>query len=383
MVIVVSMALSIAVAVAAGESVGAIVPALLGVVLAVVLAWLGQPFSERAVGPALAIATLNLCLVLPEVALRAVGFRYESGIEFGYPNTLQFERFVPDETLFWHASPASGSVNSLGFFGPEPAVPCPPNTTRLLFLGDSCTVRGYPEIAVDLLNAGHADAAGRFECVNLALNGYTTHQGRLLAERHADRLRPALAFVYFGWNDHWRAIGTIDSEKKVVVDRSFSGRMAEALYRQVRLLQAAKAFAIRLTGGGATPFLDATRVPAPAYRANLEAIRARLTAAGARVVFMTAPSSHEKVGFPPELAAKGAVPDVATGLALHREYNDIVRAVAKEKGDALLDLAAEMSALPDLRPLFLADGIHFTESGRAWVATRVAAEIAALASAPR
>ena len=129
------------------------------------------------------------------------------------------------------------------------------------------------------------------------------------------------------------------------------------------------------------PFLDQTRVPQDAYRANLEAIRTRLAAAGAKPVFITAPSSHERLGFPIELARKGAVKDQATGLALHREYNDIVRAVAAAHGDAVVDLEREMNELTDLRPLFLADGIHFTESGRAYVSSRIAAAIEQLATA--
>src|SRR5258706_2250492 len=51
--------------------------------------------QKHALGPALALVTLNLLLVIPELTLRAVDFRYESGLQFGYPRPIHFARFLP------------------------------------------------------------------------------------------------------------------------------------------------------------------------------------------------------------------------------------------------------------------------------------------------
>ena len=57
--------------------------------------------SQKFIGWAVTFATLNFLLVVPELALRVVGFRGEAGIQFGYPRPEEFVRFDPDERLFW------------------------------------------------------------------------------------------------------------------------------------------------------------------------------------------------------------------------------------------------------------------------------------------
>ena len=49
----------------------------------------------------LSLGVLNLVTVAPELALRAAGFTYVSGIQFGYPKPYEFWQLVPDEELFW------------------------------------------------------------------------------------------------------------------------------------------------------------------------------------------------------------------------------------------------------------------------------------------
>src|SRR6185503_10239350 len=111
--------------------------------------------SKQLVGWLLAFATLNLLLVVPELALRVVGFRGEAGIQFGYPRPQEFVAFDPDARLFWKLRSSNRNVNSLGFPGKEVAVPKPDHRYRVLFLGDSCTQQGYPDIVEILQNGGH------------------------------------------------------------------------------------------------------------------------------------------------------------------------------------------------------------------------------------
>ena len=92
----------------------------------------------------LAFATLNLFLIVPELALRATGFRGEAGIQFVYPRPHEFVKFDPDERLFWKLRSTDRNVNSLGFPGKEIVTPKPDHRYRILFLGDSCINKAIP-----------------------------------------------------------------------------------------------------------------------------------------------------------------------------------------------------------------------------------------------
>ncbi|MFC1570064.1 hypothetical protein ACFL4L_07495, partial [bacterium] len=89
------------------------------------------------------IAMLNLLFISPELILRDIKFRYESGIQFGHPRPTHFIHFITDDQLFWRLNPENNNVNSFGFPGKEIQIPKPDNTVRLLYLGDSCTQQGY------------------------------------------------------------------------------------------------------------------------------------------------------------------------------------------------------------------------------------------------
>ncbi len=314
----------------------------------------------------LSAGTFVLVLAGLEAGLRAAGFRHESVVQFGWPQPDQLARFVPDPELFWVMPAMPGFSTEEGF--PSPGgrpieVPKPAGTYRLLFLGDSCTWGGYPFEVERVLNERGALPGRTFEAVAMAVSGYSSHQGLALARRHGERLDGDAAFVYFGWNDHWRARGSIDREKRVAAPAE-EGVLARAR-RSSRVLQLAR----YLGGGlrGADEPLDRPRVPLDHYRENLEAIEAHFRALGVPVVFLTAPTAYERLGVPPEPVENGLVGSAEEAVEQHRRYNDVVREVAAATGAPLLDLAARVEALPEIAPLFRRDGIHFTPAGMAWL----------------
>jgi lysophospholipase L1-like esterase len=317
----------------------------------------------------LALATLNAVLAVPELALRSAGFQHVSGIQFGYPDAREFSEFELDQELFWKLPSDGALVNSWGFFGPEPAIPKPSATRRIVFLGDSCSQQGYPQAWPELATARLAQRV-RVDEVNLALSGYSTHQGRVLAERHLAELAPDLVVVYFGWNDHWLAHGAVDHEKRTAI-------RLEWLRRRSRLLQWVRS----VTSPRAVPPLDVARVPPQRFEDNLRAIAAAARAAGARVVFVTAPSTHD-LGLPAYLVERGFAASAAAALELHRDYAARVRTSAGDLGVDLFDLAAAMERAPERRAWFLEDGIHFTELGRHAVAELFVARVAELGLLP-
>jgi lysophospholipase L1-like esterase len=322
--------------------------------------------AGRGGGPWLSLAVLNVVLAVPELGLRSADFRYVSGVEFGYPTPTEFVAFAPDRDLFWKLPSDDPLANSFGFFGAEPRVPKPANTWRWLVLGDSCSQQGYPNAWPEVATlALHSIARTReVDEVNFALSGYSSHQGRVLAERYGALLAPDLVAVYFGWNDHWLAWGAVDADKRI--DPSF-----ERVYRWSRLLQAARKLADGVRGARATP-LDRTRVPIDTYRANLTAICAAFSARGSKVVLLTAPSAIDLTGVADYLLSRPFARDAESVTRLHREYNAVVREVAAANGAMLVDLERDFEHGNDRARLFLADGIHLSDAGKLAVAQRFA-----------
>ncbi len=190
--------------------------------------------------------------------------------------------------------------------------------------------------------------------------------------------------MYFGWNDHWRARGSIDRDKRVGDrggrepagsgaggDRSLLERARE----HSRLLQLAR----YLGGGlrGADEPLDEPRVPPEHYRENLTALHDHLAGLGVPVVFLTAPTAYYRLGVPPEPIENGLVGSAEEALEQHRAYNAIVREVAAATGARLVDLERRVEELDELEPLFRRDGIHFTPAGRAWIGETLATFVSA------
>ena len=324
----------------------------------------------------LVIASFNLMIVAPELTLRGAGFRYESNIQFGYPRPEDFTTLVPDEFLFWKLAPGPG-VNSMGFPGDEIEMPKPADTYRILFLGNSCTWQGYPTGVKLFLEW---DAAGksqrRFDAVSLAVPGYTSYQGRIVAERLAGQVDPDLAVIYYGWNDHWLAYGAVDSEKKARAAHAAptSGWLSRT-FAKSRLLQGLAKLRASLGRGENRP-LDRPRVSPEEYRENLRAIVGLMKGWGVPVLMITAPTSHPQLGVPSFLIDKRFVPDADYAIRVHRSYNSIVRDVARETGAELVDLEADWAYRPDLDKVFLGDGIHFTSWGNALIAREIADRVA-------
>ncbi len=316
------------------------------------------------------LAACSLCLMLwPELALRAAGLRFDrAGTLVGVwqPDRMVEAKRHPD--LFWTLPPGSDSVNAEGFLGPEFRIPKPQGVYRIVFLGDSCTQQGYPALVASRLNATFSDDRV-FEAINLGVAGYTSHQGRVAAERWLEALEPDLTVVYFGWNDHWRARVVSDSERA-----KWSRAAITRLLSASRLAQGV----LMLSGSIWPEPLEEPRVGLEEYAANLRDIAVTARAAGSVVLLLTAPSSHARLGVPGDLIRRDYAASKQRVLEWHGAYNAEVEPVARAGGWRFLDLAgaADVEDIAALRRIFRRDGIHFTGQGLAWVATRIADEIA-------
>ena len=123
---------------------------------------------------------------------------------------------VPDPDLLFRVKPNARpgefhgyqGINAQGFRGrPLPDTPGAAAKNAVLIVGDSCAF-GWRIPAYDQTIQGRLEAmlAGRNArpVYNLAQPGYSSHQARLLFDRHFDDVRPAHVVLYLGWNDIWR-----------------------------------------------------------------------------------------------------------------------------------------------------------------------------------
>jgi lysophospholipase L1-like esterase len=292
-------------------------------------------------------ATLVLVGVLfaaltAEGALRLAGFEFHPYpvVQFGYPDPVTLQRqYERDPDLFWVTRDYRDRLRRARRDHPA-----------IVFLGDSCTEFGrYPEFAVTRLALRRPDAATG---VALGASGWSSHQGLQQLRRDILPLRPSVVTLYYGWNDHWLALGPPDDE--VVRSRAFS--WASERFRVVQLFEK-----VRLAAEHRAE--DPPRVPLARYRANLEEMVRLAHQARAEAVLITAPSNHV-AGKEPQYLLRRHLKQLDALIPLHRAYVEATREAARTSGATLCDAAARFDELPAPHDrYFHSDGIHLTDDG--------------------
>lgn len=292
---------------------------------------------------------LVAALGLGELALRLGGFEYQlrvTVIKAAAPDPDQIlEHFEIDPELIW--VPGDYRRTLAEALAQRPAV---------AFMGDSCTHLGrYHAYLMTAL----ARSVGRASLpyVNLGVAGWTSVQGLAQMRRDVARLRPRIATIYYGWNDHWLSIG--------VEDRETARIAALPLFRfqRSRLIQLLLKGYVAQRARKAAP--RPLRVPLKSFRATLVELVETARALQIVPVLLTAPSGHEP-GHEPEYLRGRWVEDLDELIPLHRRYVDTVREVAAASGAPLCDLAAAFDREPASdrrRRYFLPDGIHLSDQG--------------------
>jgi lysophospholipase L1-like esterase len=285
-----------------------------------------------------------------EALLRIVGFHFDTFpiVQFGWPEPHVIDQhFVADRELFWVPRDYAAVLAN--------ARKDPPDIT---FLGDSCTEFGtWPEATIMTLRARAKAHRG----LKLAVAGWSSVQGLAQFRRDVLPLRPRVATVYFGWNDHWAALGVPDKDAR-------PSRATFWLSQHSRLAQAvAKARAGLIHLDGNSP----VRVDLATYQSDLETIAREGGAAGIQVVLITAPSGHQ-AGQEPTYLAKRHIANLHDLIPLHQRYVDATRRSARATGAFLCDAAAGFSGLPaPVTRYFIRDGIHFSPAGNRAMAALV------------
>jgi lysophospholipase L1-like esterase len=298
-------------------------------------------------------------LLVAELGLRAVGFQYRliPQVQFGWPDPVALSTaYRADRDLIWVPKDYDTSIALAQRVHPA-----------VIFMGDSCTEFGtYASKTMALIKsgsvAGTSGPMADFNGVKLGVGGWSSEQGRVQLLRDVIPLHPRVITVYYGWNDHWIALGPTDPD--LLIMRRFLW-----LSDHSRLLQAVLKARI---GASVSQSARPNRVSLERYRANLDTIVRDARQANIVTVLITAPSNHVQ-GHEPEYLAKRHVRKLDELVPLHRAYVDATRAAAKDTGAVLCDAAAAFEALPAPHDVyFQKDGIHLTDDGDRQMAAVVA-----------
>lgn len=148
----------------------------------------------------------------------------DAPIAFGWQNDVAHEAsvrdlvYVPDPVVFFRLSPdldveATSNprffdvhTDSRGMRNPEPVLPKPPGTYRVLTVGDSCTFGSgagqsgtYPAQLEKHLQRARSEH--RFDVLNAGVPGFTSFQALRLLEIEGFALSPDAIIFASGFND--------------------------------------------------------------------------------------------------------------------------------------------------------------------------------------
>ncbi|GAB4316646.1 MAG: hypothetical protein Kow0059_09250 [Candidatus Sumerlaeia bacterium] len=344
---------------------------------------------------AFACAAAVIFFLLVEIVLRAAGVAFErpradhAMIVDLSNEAVQVALLQRDDRLLWRISPDvvfdNRTVNSLGFLDREHPVATPPDTIRVLCLGDSCTAGGdppYTALLEDDLNAcgRRANPALKFETINAGVWSYSTAQGVILAGDLIPSLKPHVVVIYYGLNDHTlTASGLTDAE---ALSRPEAHTRANREFpplspiRRLRIYQALNFVFHKFELAQLRRRIEREnrlRVPLDQYTKNLERMVEITRANGAIPVLVTFPQNFKPGGAIQFFADRGILKDFETFRADHERYVEATRAVAQTLDVPLVDLEASFPRERD--SLFIVDGIHHTPAGRELIARLLADQI--------
>jgi lysophospholipase L1-like esterase len=301
------------------------------------------PYAGRRLALALTMAmSILVGLAGSEAALRLAGFEFHPFpvVQFGWPDPETIESiYQSDPDLLWVTKDYQAKLAA--------ARESPP---FVVFMGDSCTeFSRYPRRTLEILAERRGE---RVRGVSLATGGWTAVQGSWQLSRDVLPLRPTVVTLYYGWNDHWLALGPPDAELPHI--RRF-GWLADRL----RIVQAYEKARFRLAARDETH----VRVSIDQYERTLRAMVGRVHRIGAQAVLVTAPSAHE-AGREPVYLLERHLRQLSDLIPLHRAYVQATRRAAEQSGAILCDAFAAFDHLPGRhRRYFRRDGIHFNAAG--------------------
>lgn len=265
-------------------------------------------------------------------------------------------------------------VNAMGFRGPAITVEKPPNTKRILVVGDS-TVYGHGVAEAETFVARIGEHLGTdFQVINLGVPGYSSAQALNLLALRGWELQPDLLIVATLWSDN-NFDSFIDKEllsEQAAFQDGWLGRGSAALqnlalYRWLdwHLRLGPKAEAVNTVGWilGQQPSGGQRRVEVNDYATNLQRFVDGARRENADVMFLAFANSVDI----------GAETDGAIAWPLYRE---VMASVALHNGAPLVQVVPHFqSSGLSWEDLFL-DELHPTPQGHEIIASAVHTRLA-------
>ncbi len=296
-------------------------------------------------------------------------------------------------------------INELGFRAPAFEIDKPDGLTRIFVLGgsaafdlnavDESAQRGnaWPDLVGRALEA---DGLGPLEVINAGVPGYATFDslGRLHAQLWM--YEPDVVLVYHAWNDikYWKKFEIhpqkpliervpvfVDDQNPFTSYQGWWDRLLchSQLYVKLRTRYFKSRVSFDLEGRvGPDTGERADRYGAwgpRQFRLHLELLVDAIRHIGALPVLITQatlaapdspPEDRERIAYQWQLLSHEAL------VAAFGEANEIVRAVGRDKGAAVIDAAARLSGRSEI----FADTVHTTPEGSRALAALVARELA-------
>ena len=223
-------------------------------------------------------------IVSPDLSLpqAAPHFRFTQGFEFELPHHQR------DAALGWRLKPGTYGrmrINADGFRGADFSRTHAAGTRRIAHLGDSCTM-GFTVADDDAVYGARVAAllskhGVPTETLNFGVDGYSSHQGRILLDRVLE-YAPEYVTLYFGYNDHHYSNA---SDRDV----SYSNPPFRRILEQSDAYRFMRRHVLRLARREARLAEPHRRVDLEAYDENIRAMVARIRARGAIPILVTTP----------------------------------------------------------------------------------------------
>lgn len=328
------------------------------------------------------VAVMVLLLLGAEIAVRV-----RQQLKYGSTATLE-EQFTVDPALKLRI-PVAGfargniSVNSLGFRGEEIAVPKPPGTVRVAFLGASTTWcaevsgndRTWPYLVTAQLN--RAFPGTHFDYVNAGVPGYTMESILTNYVHRVAPLQPDIVVFYEAANNLSGELRHLAAEQGIIRSEklqfgSWPGRYSLLWNLVEKNLQVLAAQRLAESNTQRLEF-DPRSLGADYKKLLTQIVRAAQQQA--RLVAVATFSIQPRRDQAPERQLQASssalfyMPSLRPDqiIAAYDRYNEIARGVTRESGALLIDGENDIPG----DPAHFADSVHFNDAGSASMANRI------------
>ncbi|MEC4888435.1 MAG: GDSL-type esterase/lipase family protein [Nitrospira sp.] len=337
------------------------------------------PMWKRAVALAIpAVVVLTLGEVAGRLLEQYAGYMPRRAV--GYIVGNPFLRTALPPGLQFQSGPFRVEVNSLGFRGPEIAMPKPKGVFRIFALGESTTFgwkgvrshdEAWPALLEAKLRAAYPDRT--FEVVNAGVPGYTSIEQRINFMLRVSHLEPDAILIYHGNNDlNWSWVP--DLQTKLIYARGESISAPGWYNRMVDHSYVLMEIRSRINLVSRSSKVKRDDVDAAALKMleqNLQGLIAEARRAKVQVAIGTFSHGLDEAGKPEQynadetalgVPAVGRWFDNLSPQGLRRSfplYNDMVRSLARAEGLPLAEPAKQVPPTPE----FHTDWCHFTAKG--------------------